>query len=68
MASQGAARGLIIQLSIQNHGWTESPAQEGVFKTIRKINDDGLRKIAEWIQYETWEEVLNSKYDIPNKY
>ena len=37
------------------------PAKEQVIKKTRRLDELRKRKIAEWIQRETWEELYNSK-------
>ena len=36
-------------------------AKELVVKKTRRLNEDRKRKLAEWIQHETWEELYNSQ-------
>ena len=38
------------------------PAKELVFKRTQWIDENRKRKLADWIQHESWEEVLNSKH------
>ena len=44
------------------------PARNVVSKKSRRINDEALRKIGQWLHQETWEEMLDSGTEMANKF
>jgi hypothetical protein len=43
---------------------SSNSAREVVIKITRRINEDAIRKFAQWIHCETWEQLLDAKSEM----